>query len=100
MRLKGSMVDLIQAGLNGNLPSETEWDNRPALGIVLASKGYPESSSSDDVIRGLPAIADQQGDIKVFHAGTKNGENGEILTNGGRVLCVTALGDNIFGRTD
>lgn len=96
MRLKGSMVDLIQAGLNGNLPSETEWDNRPALGIVLASKGYPESSSSDDVIRGLPAIADQQGDIKVFHAGTKNGENGEILTNGGRVLCVTALGDNIL----
>nr|WP_315041616.1 phosphoribosylamine--glycine ligase [uncultured Moraxella sp.] len=97
MRLKGSMVDLIQSGLNGNLPSETEWDNRPALGIVLASKGYPESSSSDDVIRGLPAITDQQGDIKVFHAGTKNGEkNGEILTNGGRVLCVTALGDNIL----
>ncbi|MFW2178106.1 MULTISPECIES: phosphoribosylamine--glycine ligase [unclassified Moraxella] len=99
MRLKSSMVELIEAGLAGNLPSQTEWDSRPALGIVLASKGYPESSSSGDVIRGLPTFDSQfnatNADVKVFHAGTKTGENGEILTNGGRVLCVTALGDDV-----
>ncbi len=96
MRLKGSMVELILAGLDGHLPQQTEWDERPALGIVLASKNYPEGSSSGDVIDGLPAVTDQEGDVKVFHAGTKMGENSEILTNGGRVLCVTALGDDVL----
>lgn len=92
MRLKGSMVDLIQAGLNGNLPKETEWDSRPALGVVLTSRGYPESSSNGDIIDGLTENFGQ--DIKVFHAGTKaSGDN--IVTNGGRVLCVTVLGDDI-----
>lgn len=93
MRLKSSMVDLIKAGLNGNLPSEAKWDSRPALGIVLASRGYPESSSSNDVISGL--AQDFGNDVKVFHAGTKVGEKGDIVTNGGRVLCVTALGENV-----
>lgn len=93
MRLKSSMVDLIKAGLNGNLPSEAKWDSRPALGIVLASRGYPESSSSNDVISGL--AQDFGNDVKVFHAGTKVGEKGDIVTNGGRVLCVTALGEDI-----
>lgn len=93
MRLQSSMVDLILAGLKGNLPSEAKWDSRPALGIVLASKGYPETSSSNDVINGLNQ--DFGGDVKVFHAGTKVNEKGEIVTNGGRVLCVTALGDNV-----
>ena len=95
MRLQSSLVDLVQAGLDGNLPSEAKWDSRPALGIVLASKGYPENSSSDDVILGLPDLTKKADDIKVFHAGTKTGENGEILTNGGRVLCVTALGEDV-----
>lgn len=92
MRLKSSLVDLILAGLDGSLPSQAEWTDEVALGIVLASRGYPESSSSDDIITGLPQV---QENLKVFHAGTKQGDNGQILTNGGRVLCVTALGSDI-----
>ncbi|AWY20621.1 phosphoribosylamine--glycine ligase [Moraxella bovis] len=91
MRLKSSLVELILAGLDGNLPASAEWTDEVALGIVLASRGYPESSSSGDVITGLPDVQD---DLKVFHAGTK-AENGQILTNGGRVLCVTALGASV-----
>ncbi|SPX84450.1 phosphoribosylamine--glycine ligase [Moraxella ovis] len=93
MRLQSSLVDLITAGLDGKLPASAEWDERVALGIVLASRGYPETSSKDDVITGLLAI-DSHDDLKVFHAGTKEA-NGQILTNGGRVLCVTALGATV-----
>ena len=110
MRLQTSLVDLVQQGIAGNLPKTAKWDERAALGIVLASKGYPESSSSGDVITGLPKIdaqdsstlGDASEDIKVFHAGTKfikasdNTFDDAIVTNGGRVLCVTALGDDIF----
>ena len=97
MRLKGSMVDLIQAGLDGKLPEQTEWDSRPALGIVLASKGYPETASTGDVIHGLAAFdSQQQTTVKVFHAGTTVNAQGDIVTSGGRVLCVTALGDDIL----
>lgn len=91
MRLKSSLVELILQGLDGKLPVSAEWADEVALGIVLASRGYPESSSSGDVITGLPDVQD---DLKVFHAGTK-AENGKILTNGGRVLCVTALGASV-----
>lgn len=92
MRLESSLVDLIQAGLDGKLPSTAKWSDKVALGVVLASRGYPESSSNGDVITGLNAQFDD--DIKVFHAGTKaDGEN--IVTAGGRVLCVTALSDDI-----
>lgn len=93
MRLQSSLVDLITAGLDGKLPASAEWDERVALGIVLASRGYPETSSKDDVITGLLAIGSHD-DLKVFHAGTKEA-NGQILTNGGRVLCVTALGATV-----
>ncbi len=92
MRLKSSLVDLVQAGLDGNLPAEAEWDERKTVGIVLASKGYPETSCNGDVISGLDTLMT---DAKVFHAGTKANENGEIVTAGGRVLCVTALGNTI-----
>lgn len=93
MRLKSSLVKLIQQGIAGNLPRTAEWDERAALGIVLASKGYPESSSKGDVITGLPPLGSDE-TIKVFHAGTKaDGEH--VITDGGRVLCVTALGDSI-----
>lgn len=91
MRLQSSLVDLILAGLDGNLPSEAKWTDDVALGIVLASHGYPESSSSGDVISGLDATLEH---TKIFHAGTKE-QNGKIVTNGGRVLCITALGANI-----
>jgi phosphoribosylamine--glycine ligase len=92
MRLKSSLVDLVQAGLDGNLPQEAEWDERKTVGIVLASRGYPETSSNGDVISGLDT---EMTDAKVFHAGTKALENGDIVTAGGRVLCVTALGNTI-----
>ncbi|OTG83077.1 phosphoribosylamine--glycine ligase [Acinetobacter sp. ANC 4648] len=92
MRLKSSLVDLVEAGIQGNLPAEAEWDERKTVGIVLASKGYPETSSKDDVISGLDT---EMTDAKVFHAGTAVNANGEIVTAGGRVLCVTALGNTI-----
>lgn len=92
MRLKSSLVDLVEAGIAGNLPAEAEWDERKTVGIVLASKGYPETSSNGDVISGLDT---EMTDAKVFHAGTKANENGDIVTAGGRVLCVTALGNTI-----
>lgn len=92
MRLQSSLVDLILAGLDGKLPNAAKWDKRAALGIVLASRGYPQSSSKDDIITGLSKVNAQN--PKVFHAGTKE-QDGQILTNGGRVLCVTALGDDV-----
>ncbi len=107
MRLQSSMVDLVTQGLAGELPSQAKWDPRPALGIVVASKGYPESASKGDVISGLPKLVDADiPAVKVFHAGTTFSDNSqtinnddvnskEITTNGGRVLCVTALADSI-----
>ncbi|MFC0820817.1 phosphoribosylamine--glycine ligase [Moraxella marmotae] len=91
MRLESSLVELIEAGLSGNLPSQAKWSDKVALGVVLASRGYPESSSKGDIITGLGGDTDT---LKVFHAGTKkSGEN--IVTDGGRVLCVTALAQDI-----
>lgn len=92
MRLKSDLVGLIENALNGTLDRvEAEWDQRVALGVVLASEGYPETPRKGDAIRGLPAPQD---DYHVFHAGTAlNGT--DIVTSGGRVLCVTALGSNV-----
>ncbi len=99
MRLKSSMVDLVSQGLAGQLPAQAEWDERCALGIVVASKGYPESSSKGDAITGLPALTtDHTKSVKVFLAGAAIDPNDaqSVLTDGGRVLCVTALGDSIL----
>ena len=92
MRLKSDLVELIDAALKGALDTaEAEWDRRIALGVVLAAEGYPASPRKGDAITGLPAESD---DAHVFHAGTVlNGE--QVLTSGGRVLCVTALSDNV-----
>lgn len=92
MRLKSDLVDLIEHALDGTLDQiEAEWDTRVALGVVLASHGYPDAPRKGDAIRGLPGPQD---DYHVFHAGT--GLNGaDIVTSGGRVLCVTALGSNV-----
>ena len=92
MRLKSDLVGLIENALNGTLDRvEAEWDTRVALGVVLASHGYPETPRKGDAIHGLPAPQD---DYHVFHAGTAlNGK--DIVTSGGRVLCVTALGSNV-----
>lgn len=97
MRLKSSLVTLMQQGVDGNLPKVAQWDDKVALGIVLASKGYPQSSSKGDVIKGALQTAQvEQGDVKVFHAGTAL-KDGNLVTNGGRVICVTALADDIKG---
>ena len=93
MRLQSSLVELVEAGIAGNLPSEANWDPRPALGIVLAAKNYPSDIQTGDVISGL---GQSPQDTKIFHAGTALSEDGHVITSGGRVLCVTALGDNVL----
>ena len=93
MRLKSSLVDLVEAGIAGNLPSEAEWDERKSIGIVLAAEGYPESVRNGDVISGSGQSPE---DTKIFHAGTATTADGHVVTAGGRVLCVTALGDTVL----
>lgn len=92
MRLKTDLIDLCLAALDEGLANYTlEWDERTALGVVLASGGYPESYRTGDIISGLPTK--ELADSKVFHAGTAIENN--IVTAGGRVLCACALGENI-----
>ena len=92
LRLKSDLVDLVEAAIHCRLKdTEAEWDRRVALGIVMAAAGYPESPRKGDVIHGLPPAGD---DYHVFHAGTALSGK-EVVTAGGRVLCVTALGDNV-----
>jgi phosphoribosylamine---glycine ligase len=90
MRLKSDMVELCLAALDRRLDSvKAEWDQRAALGVVMAAGGYPESYHKGDVISGLHG-SEEEG-LKVFHAGTVI-KDGKVVTNGGRVLCATALG--------
>src|SRR3954470_16754864 len=92
MRLKSDLLELIERALDGSLDrADADWDRRCALGVVLAAANYPEEPRKGDRIAGLPAAAE---DCRVFHAGTKL-DGGAVLTNGGRVLCVTALGDSL-----
>ena len=92
MRLKTDFFDVMMAATSGALDQvELEWDRRPALGVVMAAHGYPLSPRKGDVIHGLPAACD---DAMVFHAGTAQ-QGGQTVTSGGRVLCVTALGDTV-----
>jgi len=95
MRLKSDFVDLLEHGIDGTLDQvEAEWDRRIALGVVLAAANYPDTPQKDDVIHGLPAGNSFGEDAHVFHAGTAN-QDSKVVTNGGRVLCVTALGENV-----
>ena len=92
MRLKSDLVELLDAAVKGKLDTaEAEWDRRIALGVVLAAEGYPASPRKGDAITGLPEESD---DAHVFHAGTAL-KDGQIVTAGGRVLCVTTLSDNV-----
>jgi phosphoribosylamine---glycine ligase len=92
MRLKSDLVDLLQHAIDGRLDRiEASWDARVALGVVVAAQGYPDAPRRGDPIEALPADAD---DCVVFHAGTRL-EQDRLLTDGGRVLCVTALGPNV-----
>lgn len=93
MRLNSSLADLCLAALDGALDTVTaEWDPRPALGVVLAAGGYPDAYRKGDVIHGLDGADSDT--VKVFHAGTRE-DDGQVVTSGGRVLCVTALGDTV-----
>lgn len=94
MRLQSDLVELCLAGVDGELMGlHAEWDSRPALGVVLAAGGYPASYNKGDVISGLETTSNNN-DVKVFHAGTQIKDE-RVVTAGGRVLCVTALGDSV-----
>ena len=91
-RLDSDLVDLIQAALDRKLDTaKAEWKAQSAVGVVLASEGYPERSGKGDIIEGIE-VANRIG--KVFHAGTA-ADAGRTITNGGRVLCVVGLGDDL-----
>ncbi len=92
MRLKTDLVEVMLAATSGKLDTlELEWDRRPALGVVMAAAGYPMNPRKGDVITGLPK---DELDAMVFHAGT-TAVNGQTVTSGGRVLCVTVLADSV-----
>jgi phosphoribosylamine---glycine ligase len=92
LRLKSDLLELIEKAINGALHgAEADWDRRAALGVVMAAHGYPEEPRRNDRIEGIPAAAP---DCRVFHAGTRL-QDKTLLTNGGRVLCITALGDSV-----
>ena len=95
MRLKSNLLELLEHAVAGKLDQiEAEWDRRVALGVVLAAANYPETPRKGDAITGLPAGNSFGEDAHVFHAGTAE-RDGQVVTAGGRVLCVTALGENV-----
>ncbi len=92
LRLKSDLFDMVEHAMEGRLDRfNAAWDRRPALGVVLAAAGYPDSPRKGDVIAGIPSAGE---DHRVFHAGTSLAD-GRLVTSGGRVLCVTALGDTL-----
>ena len=96
LRMKTDLVDLALAAVNGTLDrTEAEWDRRAGLGVVLAASGYPDDPKKGAPIHGLDDVTeDAHADTKVFHAGTALADGG-VVVSGGRVLCVTALGDSV-----
>ena len=93
LRLQSDLVDLLEAAIDGALAGvDAQWDPRPSLGVVLAAKPYPETPITGDVISGLN---DVPASAKVFHAGTALDADGNVVSAGGRVLCVAALGDSV-----
>jgi phosphoribosylamine--glycine ligase len=92
VRLRSDLYNLVDHALTGSLDRvKADWDRRSALGVVLAAHNYPDEPRKGDKIEGLPKPTD---DCRVFHAGTRK-DGKAIVTNGGRVLCVTALGDSV-----
>jgi phosphoribosylamine--glycine ligase len=92
LRLKSDLSVLMEHAIAGTLDQvEADWDRRTALGVVMAAANYPETPRKGDVITGLPRGEE---DARVFHAGTVL-QDGKVVTSGGRVLCVTALGDMV-----
>jgi phosphoribosylamine--glycine ligase len=100
LRMQSDLVDHCLAAINGELDTQqTKWDPRPSVGIVLAAGGYPNGYNKGDIISGLPDLSPSISDAliseKVFHAGTQKIDS-NICTNGGRVLCATALGGTVL----
>ena len=94
MRLQSDLIGLLEAGIDGRLDAVgAAWDPRVALGVVMAAGGYPGEIRTADVIEGLDTPQPEY--VKVFHAGTRLDEAGRVVTSGGRVLCVTALGETV-----
>jgi phosphoribosylamine--glycine ligase len=94
LRLRSDLVDLIESALEGRLDrAQAAWDPRPSLGVVMAAARYPNTPRTGDLIEGLDSELAQ--DCKVFHAGTAFDGKGQVVTAGGRVLCATALGEDI-----
>jgi phosphoribosylamine--glycine ligase len=92
MRLKSDLFEVLMHATDGTLDqAELQWDRRSALGVVMAAHGYPAAPRKGDAISGIPAGTP---DLQVFHAGTAL-DSGVLQTSGGRVLCVTALGDSV-----
>ena len=92
LRLKSDFAAIVEHAINGTLDKvEAEWDRRTALGVVLAAANYPDTPRKGDVISGLQKKSQ---DAHVFHAGTTI-QDGKVVTSGGRVLCVVALGDMV-----
>jgi phosphoribosylamine---glycine ligase len=95
MRLKSDLVTLAEHAVAGTLDKvEAEWDRRTALGVVMASANYPDTPRTGDAITGLPNQKEPNTEVQVFHAGTSLKDE-QVLTSGGRVLCVTALGETV-----
>jgi len=95
MRLKSDIIPILEACISGHLAKAmVTWDDRPSVCVVMASGGYPGPYEKGKVISGLEA-ADRLEDVMVFHAGTTSNDNGEVVTNGGRVLGVTAVDESI-----
>jgi len=93
LRLQSDLVELVEAAIDGRLDGiEAQWDPRPSLGVVMASKPYPDTPVSGEVISGLDGVP---ASAKVFHAGTALDADGNVVSAGGRVLCVTALGASV-----
>lgn len=97
-RLRSDLAEICLAAVDGELSQVTvDWDSRAALGVVMAAGGYPDSYGKGAVIRGLPS--EEMADSKIFHAGTDN-NGGNVVTSGGRVLCVVGLGDSVAAARD
>ena len=93
LRLQSDLLDLVEAAIDGRLEqAQAQWDPRPSLGVVIAARPYPEAPVTGEAIEGLDAVP---ADTKVFHAGTALDAQGRVVSAGGRVLCVTALGDSV-----
>uniref|UniRef100_UPI0035AF2D3A phosphoribosylamine--glycine ligase n=1 Tax=Thermomonas sp. TaxID=1971895 RepID=UPI0035AF2D3A len=93
LRLQSDLVDLLDAAIDGQLhATDARWDPRPSLGVVMAATPYPETPITGDVISGLDAVPTN---AKVFHAGTALDASGNVVSAGGRVLCVAALGASV-----